>query len=196
FKKNNFCSKLKMIMKIFFFFFNYTSFNKLKQKIKLIKEKHVNKSFQQWYSKNIVKPYKQLFKMTYTSTITKANKLVLRLNRNSNVDISAAVSGKYIICHVSDSEFKTKEVKGICPGEDIADIQSELENESHAIRTVIVRRNRKKHSYALQVYRSSQASEATAKLRIGFIYATIITNNIKNIEIKEQQSQNIVDNKR
>ncbi|ETO36927.1 hypothetical protein RFI_00133, partial [Reticulomyxa filosa] len=96
--------------------------------------------------KNIVKPYEQLLKITYTSTITKANKLVFRLNRNSNEDniqdivndINAAVSGKYIICHVPDSEFKTKGVvvKGIYPEEDIADIQSELENEGHAIRTV------------------------------------------------------------
>ncbi|ETO02062.1 hypothetical protein RFI_35374 [Reticulomyxa filosa] len=89
--------------------------------------------------KNIGKPYKQLLKITYTSTITKANKLVLRLNRNSNVDkiqdtvndINTAVSDKHIICHMSDSEFKTKKVvvKGICPKEDITDIQSELENE-------------------------------------------------------------------
>ncbi|ETO36818.1 hypothetical protein RFI_00244 [Reticulomyxa filosa] len=39
---------------------------------------------------------------------------------------------------MSDSKFKTKEVvvKGICPEEDITDIQSELENEGHEIRTV------------------------------------------------------------
>ncbi|ETO00151.1 hypothetical protein RFI_37308, partial [Reticulomyxa filosa] len=94
--------------------------------------------------KNIGKPYEQLLKMTYPSTITKSNKLVLRLNRNSNMDkvqdtvndINAALSGKHIICHVSDSKFKAKEVvvKGICPEEDIADIQSELENEDHEIR--------------------------------------------------------------
>ncbi|ETO00707.1 hypothetical protein RFI_36731 [Reticulomyxa filosa] len=60
----------------------------------------------------------------------KASNSMLRINRNSNVDnvqdivndINVAVSGKYIICHVSDSEFKTKEIvlKGIYPEEDIA----------------------------------------------------------------------------
>ncbi|ETO01972.1 hypothetical protein RFI_35467 [Reticulomyxa filosa] len=114
--------------------------------------------------KNIGKPYKQLLKMTYTSTIKKTNKLVLHLNRNSNVDnfqyivndINAAVSCEYTICHVSDSEFKTKEVvlKGIGFEEDIADIQSELEN-------------------------------GACEIAYWFHPCTIINNNIKNIETKD-----------
>ncbi|ETO08929.1 hypothetical protein RFI_28458 [Reticulomyxa filosa] len=69
-------------------------------------------------SKKIVKPYEQLLKMTYTSTITKGNKLVLRLNRNSNVDkvqdtvndINAALSGKHIICHVQIVNSRLKKL--------------------------------------------------------------------------------------
>ncbi|ETO04058.1 hypothetical protein RFI_33344 [Reticulomyxa filosa] len=78
---------------------------------------------------------------------------------------------------------------GCGPEEDIADIQSELENEGRVIRTVY--RSKKLQTFIHIHYKSIDQAKQHAKLRIGFIHSTIINNNIKNIETKEQQSQNV-----